>query len=139
MDLRGQVRFAGKLSGKSLAQELRRHRILVVPSRWAEPFGIVALEGIACGCVVVGSDQGGLVEAIGPCGCTFPNSDCGLLANQLASLLQSPERVEKLKGRAMAHLRPFTIEQVSARYLELFEMVESRARMGRASSPHTDG
>ena len=39
-------------------------------------FGVVALEGIACGCVIVGSEGGGLEEAIGPCGVTFPNSNC---------------------------------------------------------------
>ena len=41
--------------GAALAALLNQCRILVVPSLWAEPFGIVALEGIACGCVVVGS------------------------------------------------------------------------------------
>src|SRR5437588_15136 len=60
-----QVTFAGQKSGAVLAELLNRHRILVVPSRWAEPFGIVALEGIACGCVVVGSEKGGLKESIG--------------------------------------------------------------------------
>ena len=55
-------------------------KILVVPSRYDEPFGVVALEGIACGCVVVGSAGGGLPEAIGPCGLTFPNGDATALA-----------------------------------------------------------
>jgi hypothetical protein len=35
------------------------HKILVVPSRWTEPFGIVALEGIASGCAVVASAKEG--------------------------------------------------------------------------------
>jgi len=59
-----QVTFAGQKQGAELAEVLNQHQVLVAPSRWAEPFGVVALEGIACGCVVVGSEKGGLKEAI---------------------------------------------------------------------------
>ena len=45
-----QVVFVGMQTGSELAKLLNRHRIIVVPSRWQEPFGLVALEGIACGC-----------------------------------------------------------------------------------------
>src|SRR2546423_11563028 len=52
----GQVSFVGAKIETDLAQLLNEHQIMVVPSRWQEPFGIVALEGIACGCIVVGSE-----------------------------------------------------------------------------------
>ena len=39
--------------------------VLVVPSRWKEPFGMVAVEGLACGCRLVVSEGGGLPEAAG--------------------------------------------------------------------------
>src|SRR5213079_3168482 len=86
-----QVTFAGPKAGEELATLLNRHQILVIPSRWAEPFGIVALEGIACGCAVVGSSDGGLKEAIGPCGVTFENGNENALANCLAKLLRDAE------------------------------------------------
>src|SRR3954471_25093450 len=70
-----QIVFAGAKSGTELAMLLNRHRVMVVPSRWAEPFGVVALEGIACGCAVIGSENGGLREAMGPCGIAFKNGD----------------------------------------------------------------
>jgi glycosyltransferase involved in cell wall biosynthesis len=65
---------------------------MVVPTREGEGFGVVALEGIACGCVVVGSTCGGLPEAIGPCGRTFKNGDPSALAEVLHDLLTQPER-----------------------------------------------
>jgi glycosyl transferase family 1 len=37
----------------------------VVPSRCQEPFGLVALEGVACGCRAIVVADGGLAEAIG--------------------------------------------------------------------------
>ena len=49
--LEASVRFLGALQGAAIAGELNRHRIMAVPSRYCEPFGIVALEGLACGCL----------------------------------------------------------------------------------------
>ena len=39
-----QIDFPGTMEGEALARTLNRHRILVVPSRWEEPFGLVALD-----------------------------------------------------------------------------------------------
>ena len=49
-----------------LVNQLNQSEILVVPSLWSEPFGIVALEGLACGCALLASDAGGLPDAVGP-------------------------------------------------------------------------
>ena len=119
LGLQSSVEFVGSRSGPELAEILNRHRILVVPSRWPEPFGIVALEAIACGCVVVGSDQGGLPEAIGPCGITFPNNDAHSLASSLAQLINDPARRELLQREASSHLARFTKRQVANAYLDL--------------------
>ena len=114
-----QVTFAGQKSGVALAESLNRHRILVVPSRWAEPFGIVALEGIACGCVVVGSESGGLKEAIGLCGVTFENGNVRALAEQLKRLLNYPATQANLHQHAAEHLAKFQSDTVAGAYLRL--------------------
>jgi glycosyltransferase involved in cell wall biosynthesis len=114
-----QLIFAGQKSGVALAEILNRHRILVVPSRWAEPFGVVALEGIACGCVVVGSEKGGLKEAIGPCGLTFENGNIRALADQLKRLLNDQNLQAKLRDRVAEHLVKFQPDAVAAAYLRL--------------------
>jgi glycogen synthase len=118
LGLQSQVEFIGNQSRRQLAEILNRHRILVVPSRWREPFGIVALEAIACGCVVVGSGEGGLPEAIGPCGFTFPNGDARALAKILEQLLKDPAQCEVLQRSAAAHLTRFKQRQVANIYLE---------------------
>ena len=119
-----QVTFAGQKSGHELAELLNRHRILVVPSRWAEPFGIVALEGIACGCVVVGSDDGGLKEAIGPCGVTFENGNEQALASCIKNTCFSiRKRARTLRKGASAHLAKFQPDAVATAYLELMKEV----------------
>ena len=123
LSLDRQVTFAGQQSGAELARILNQHRILVVPSRWAEPFGIVALEGIACGCVVVGSKNGGLTEAIGSCGLTFKNGEVAALGAQLKRLLSEPELVANLRRDATEHLVKFQPDQVAAAYLRLMRKI----------------
>jgi glycosyltransferase involved in cell wall biosynthesis len=114
-----QLTFAGQKSGAGLAEILNRHWILVVPSRWEEPFGIVALEGIACSCVVVGSEKGGLKEAIGPCGLTFKNGNIRALADQLKRLLNDLNLQAELRDHAAEHLAKFQSHVIAAAYLRL--------------------
>lgn len=114
------VRFTGFMQGDALHAEIARHRIMAVPSRWKEPFGIVALEGVAAGCAVVGSSGGGLGDAIGPCGLTFENNDGAALTDALQQLLTQPELIERCRKEAEAHLEKFSVESQSKRYLETF-------------------
>jgi glycosyltransferase involved in cell wall biosynthesis len=117
LHIQASVEFVGSFDSGRLAETLRQHRILVVPSRWPEPFGIVAIEAIASGCVVVGSDQGGLPEAIGPCGVTFPNGDAEALAERLQELLSDPARSDALRRGAPEHLHQFSRAHVAQLYL----------------------
>jgi len=117
LKLEAQVDFIGNQTSEQLADVLNRHQILVVPSRWREPFGIVALEGIACGCVVVGSAAGGLAEAIGPCGVTFPNGDARALASAVERLLEDPPERDRIRHLSGRHLAQFTPRHVAETYL----------------------
>jgi glycosyltransferase involved in cell wall biosynthesis len=121
LHLQDQVTFAGPQSGDKLAETFNAHRILVVPSRYEEPFGVVALEGIACGCLVVGSQGGGLSEAIGPCGLTFPNADPSALTDALEKLLRFPAEGERFLNAAPEHLVRFQPRTIANRYLALFQ------------------
>jgi glycogen(starch) synthase len=60
---RGKIRFTGFVSDKEVVNLMTSADVLVVPSIY-EPFGIVALEGMATGVPVVASQVGGLAEVI---------------------------------------------------------------------------
>lgn len=123
LEIGGQVRFLGTRGGDEVVRLLNAHRILVVPSRYEEPFGIVALEGIACGCLVIGSRGGGLKEAIGPCGLTFDNGDAGGLADLLEAALAAPDRCLPLPEVVAEHLARHRSDRVLAAYLSVLEAV----------------
>jgi glycosyltransferase involved in cell wall biosynthesis len=113
------ARFAGQLQGEDLVRELNRHEILCVPSLWEEPFGNVALEGMACGCVVLGSNGGGLPDAIGPAGLLFERANATDLAEKLRRLFTDSDLRNSLRSKAPAHLENHREEVVASRYLDI--------------------
>ncbi len=121
MGLEACVNFTGTLHGEALAEELNRHVVLAVPSRWNEPFGNVALEGAACGCVVVGSSGGGLPDAIGPCGEIFATGNASGLESALLKVFYNRVFREECIQRAPAHLAKHTTSAVGERYLEVIQ------------------
>lgn len=121
LNIDAQVNFVGSKVGNELIALLNEHHILVVPSRWHEPFGVVALEGIACGCVVVGSSGGGLKDAIGDCGITFPNGDTIALTQALKQLLTQPSLLDYYRSNAENHLKKHQKATVAKAYLHVLE------------------
>lgn len=69
-----------------VAEVFRAADVLVVPSRWAEPFALTVLEGMASGVPVVASAIGGIPEAMGGAGVPVPPGDADALADALAAL-----------------------------------------------------
>lgn len=121
-----QVNFTGPVCGEALARLFNAHRIAVVPSTWEEPFGIVALEAAACGCVVVGSDGGGLPEAVGPAGCLFRRGDTEHLKNRLLKVIRDDSLQERFRAGARSHLEKHQAIVLSKKYLELIEEISTQ-------------
>jgi len=115
------VRFAGVKRDGELAELLNQHRLLVVPSRWEEPFGIVPLEGMACGCVPVVAGSGGLPEAVGNAGVIFEKGNARALADCIGRLLADEAAVKDLRQRAPAHLERHRPGVIAAQYLQEIE------------------
>lgn len=120
LGLEKQIEVRGTCEPEAVAALMRAHRVVVIPSIWEEPFGIVALEAIACGCPVVGSSGGGLLEAMGPCGLSYPNGDVRALAEKIEELLRDPGRIEGLLSGARGHLARHGSRAVASSYLECF-------------------
>lgn len=125
LGLTSQVRFLGRRSGAELVRVLNEHQVLVVPSRAAPPeaLPVVPLEGIACGCIVIAANQGGLPESVGPCGVTFESESSTDLAEKIATVLASPQRQAAMRSGGDSFLRRFSRQSV----LEQYESVIQRA------------
>ncbi len=121
LGLTGQVSFIGRRSGAALAAVLREHRVLVVPSVWEEPFGVVALEAMACGCVPLVTRSGGLPDAVGAAGVVVARDDSTALARGIDELVDNPQALSGCRAAAPAHLERHTRERVARAYLQVIE------------------
>jgi glycosyltransferase involved in cell wall biosynthesis len=83
------VFFLGHVSQESLVNIYNIADVHVVPSR-VEPFGLVAIEALACGTPVVGTNQGGLID--------FINQDVGTLVDVDDDLALSEAIQNELTG-----------------------------------------
>jgi glycogen(starch) synthase len=111
------VAFVGIKRGRELSELMVNHRILVLPSIDPEPFGIVAIEGLACGCVAVATRNAGLVEAVGRHGLLCEPGDPTSLAN---SILEADAATGRMDGVA-EHLARHDPESVANEYLKVLE------------------
>jgi glycogen synthase len=114
-----QVAFLGMRTEEALVEQLNRHRMIVVPSRWQEPFGLVALEGTACGCRAIIAESGGLLEAVGPQAVVFEHESDLALADAIERTLKDKFDWENYWRSVEEHLRPHRASEVGRRYLEV--------------------
>lgn len=127
LGLEAQVTYCGERVGADLVRQLNMHRLLVVPSVWEEPFGVVALEGLACGLVPIVAQSGGLPDAVGPCGVVVPKGDPAALAVAIQRFVDDPAAAAPYLQERHAHLQQHTAESVARKYLSVIEA----ARNGR--------
>jgi spore coat protein SA len=98
------ITFTGYLPHASLKYLYCACDVVVVPSVWQEPFGLVALEAMASGTCVVASAVGGLPEIItdGQTGLLVPPDDPGALGDAVCRVLADPDYKRKLEQSATA-------------------------------------
>ncbi|MEK9657750.1 MAG: glycosyltransferase [bacterium] len=92
----------GVLSPIELAKEMQAMQVLLLPSI-REGWGCVILEAQACGAAVVGTNVGGIPEAIGPGGTVVDDDDQFIqsFSEAVIALLKHPISEDVLTKRAM--------------------------------------
>ena len=96
----GRVAVALDAPHDAVRAVFQRAAIVVVPSLWREPFGLVAIEAHAAGAAVVSSGEGGLAQASGGHARIVPAGDdfAARLAEALLSLIDDPVEREAMAG-----------------------------------------
>jgi len=93
---------------------MARAAIVAVPSRWAEPFGLTALEAMASGAALVCSDRGGLPEVAGEAALIVDPDDPNGFAQALLALARDPGRRAAMAEAGLARARRFDIGVAAA-------------------------
>jgi colanic acid/amylovoran biosynthesis glycosyltransferase len=127
-DLQLRVRFLGIQPPELVLKEMRRARVLCMPSRRApngdaEGFGMVLLEAGACGLPVVAYRSGGIPEGIidEVTGVLVPEGDVCAFASALHRL-EDPVLLDDLGRQARAHVeRNFDLVRQAERLEEIYD------------------
>ncbi|AMB43346.1 glycosyltransferase family 4 protein [Methylobacterium sp. AMS5] len=117
----GPIRYGGHLGNPALAREIGRASVFLFTPCWDEPFGLVAVEAMACGLPVAGFARGAAAEVVGEAGCLVPPEDDAALSRVIGTALTIPRTVP----RARVH-RLFTRD----RWLDRCESLYAAARAG---------
>ncbi len=110
VDLRARVRRQRNVALIDARSDMRSvygaTRVLLAPSMWDEPWGRVASEAQFSGVPVLGSDSGGLPEAIGPGGTIIPrDAPAPIWAEELRRFWRDQQHYAEISRRALAHSR----------------------------------
>jgi glycosyltransferase involved in cell wall biosynthesis len=107
--LASKVTLYGHLANPDIDAAFNGAWVQAVPSLWAEPFGITAVEAAMRGTAVVASGSGGLREIVedGETGFLVPPGDVDALAEKLLLLLRDKNLAESLgsEGRKRSESR----------------------------------
>lgn len=111
--LSGRVNFLGQKNHKETLGLYSLYSIIVVPSIWDEPFGLVAIEAMSQGCVPIVSQSGALPEIVknGKSGLVFKKNNVTDLAEKIKQLLGDQTALEQLGANAVADIKDrFSLE-----------------------------
>ena len=135
LGLHRRGRFLGWVGDDMLHSLYRVADLTVVPSIY-EPFGLVALEAMASGCLCVVADTGGLREVVpgdGTVGLRFPSRDSAALREILERVLGDDRLRAQLVAEAREHVLRFDWGQVACDTRALYErLAGARRRLQRA-------
>jgi len=94
------LHFVGHLNSTQLRELYSTADVDLVPSR-REPFGLVAIEALACGCPVIATNQGGLTDIItDEVGTLVDVEDASGLAAAIRKEIYHPDRAQRGKNAA---------------------------------------
>jgi UDP-glucose:(glucosyl)LPS alpha-1,2-glucosyltransferase len=113
------VRMLGYRDHPEVLAAMARAAIVVVPSRWPEPFGLVALEALASGAALICSPRGGLPEVAGDAALYATPDNPAEIAACIRTLAGDESRRAALAEAGRQRARQFDVSVVAARLAAL--------------------
>jgi UDP-glucose:(glucosyl)LPS alpha-1,2-glucosyltransferase len=113
------VRMLGYRDHPEVLAAMARAAIVVVPSRWPEPFGLVALEALASGAALICAPRGGLREVAGDAALYADPDRPGEIATAIRALAGDASRRAALAEAGRQRAQRFDVPVIAARLAAL--------------------
>ncbi len=108
------VRVAGHRPHTEVLAAMARAALVVVPSRWPEPFGLTALEAMASGAALICSPHGNLPDLVRDAAVLADPDDVGALADAITTLAHDEPRRAALGTAGLRRAQAFDIKSGAA-------------------------
>ena len=115
--------FYGFQNHQFVQNKMKTASIIIIPSIWQEPFGLVAAEAMSNGACVIASKVGGITEIIENNGILIENVDHLKLKKTLIKVLNNRKLLEDYQKKSWNNFR-FS-SQISSRKLDEFRKIIS--------------
>ena len=127
--------LTGFVSDDDLVSLYNCTALFVFPSLH-EGFGLPALEAMACGAPVIGSNASSVPEVIGRADALFDPASSAAIGASMAAVLGDPARQAELRAHGLARAKRFSWEASARSAIEAFEEVHRRRAAGRGAMVH---
>jgi len=92
-----QTRFHGFKNQDFVQEKMKSASIIVIPSIWEEPYGLVVAEAMSNGIAIITSDIGGIPEIVKESSILIEDIDRLKLQNELKRLMGNPDKIKILQ------------------------------------------
>ena len=121
-DSRSFVEFVGEVGGVEKDEFLGNASALLFPIDWAEPFGLVMIEALACGTPVIAWRNGSVPEVI-------EHGVTGFIVEDIAEAVRAVDAIPRLSRFACrtAFQERFDASRMAANYLDVYGRLQYSA------------
>ena len=95
-----RAKMTGFINSKKLNKIMSDTSIIVIPSVWNEPFGLVAAEAMSSGIALISSNSGGLPEIIRDNGILINNINSKKIARQIKKIISDASLLKELQKKS---------------------------------------
>lgn len=132
----GELLFTGYVSDEELVQLYNLCALFVFPS-WHEGFGLPALEAMACGAPVIGSNTSSLPEVIGLEEALFDPFDVKAITAKMRQALEDDAFRERLRQHGRQQAKKFSWDETGRRAIAAWEGLPRRTHSANEYLPRS--
>jgi len=120
-----QTKFHGFKNQEFIQKKMKTASIIVIPSVWAEPFGLVAAEAMSNGIGIIASNVGGIPEIVKANGVLIKDINKQKIEYALTDLMSDPSKRKNLQRKSWDNFN--LSAKKSSEKLDFYrEMISSR-------------
>ncbi len=118
-----RIRFIGEISGSQKSEFYGSGKALLYPIEWAEPFGLVMVEAMACGTPVIGFRQGSVPEIV-------KNGVTGFVVDTIPEMIRAMKKIDTIDRKKCREWveKKFSIDVMVDGYEDVYERVMKQSR-----------